>query len=817
MRRGRKIFFVFAILFLSLLYFIQYYANSHKSQIADFAIAQVNKHLNAKIKFDTKNIEVEALFSLPNINLKLPEVLIESNGSKLLSIESVSIGISFFDLFKSSKEIDEIILEGGIIYFEKDRKGKVNYDIFKDQQKSNSFSLPNIKLSDVLLVYKDYTYEKGQLPRSSFVSKISQADLAISVNDQEIQILANMETVVEALKTKSAQYFDNVDIDASADVVYNRTSAELFFRQSLIQLFDAVFPIEASGIINFKAESHNQFDIELNTSSIKTKALKLFMQKIDQDLLGAEFKNGSWDINTRIIGPMASWVNPDLSINLSLDKMNYVSSSIELDNICFEGQMHIPNKGSTGFKIDSFNLELLDKYYNGNGVFTLNQEDYKSQLTLNGNFDLSLFNKFQLVSPSFKINSGLLKLKDAVIKLDADSYSKMPKISLQSDFSILDLDFIYDQFYQIKSAQVSGSYDNELINLSQSNYSLNGELFNYIGKINFRKQQPIFEGKISSNRINLMSCIRHTDEPIVLEDIFNFNLNIDIQDVYYDRLKIDYLKCRLRCANSKIVFDDFTLTAFNGDINGYGFLNQFSRDDLYLNISGLASNLDVSKLFYQLNDFGQSTLTHKHLQGDLIADFNMSLSCDNMLNIDTKSIDFDGDTKIKAGSLINFKPLEELSDYIDIKELRNIKFKDLANQIKISNEIVSFPSMRVYSNAINIEIEGTHSFDNIVDYKLRMKLSSLLSKRKNMKGLQEEIDFDEKGFANLYLLMKGDLEDPDIMFDTKRTKQKVKQNIKAQGTRIKDALKVELGKQKNKQKLVDQEEGELEFIDWDDQ
>ena len=44
--------------------------------------------------------------------------------------------------------------------------------------------------------------------------------------------------------------------------------------------------------------------------------------------------------------------------------MNYVSSSIELDNICFEGQMHIPNKGSTGFKIDSFNLELLDKYYN---------------------------------------------------------------------------------------------------------------------------------------------------------------------------------------------------------------------------------------------------------------------------------------------------------------------------------------------------------------------------------------------------------------------------------------------------------------------
>ena len=125
--------------------------------------------------------------------------------------------------------------------------------------------------------------------------------------------------------------------------------------------------------------------------------------------------------------------------------------------------------------------------------------------------------------------------------------------------------------------------------------------------------------------------------------------------------------------------------------------------------------------------------------------------------------------------------------------------------------------MRILSNAFNIEIEGTHYFDNQIDYKVRMRLSSLLSKKKNIKGLSETVDFDEKGKANLFLIMQGDLEDPDIKFDTKRVKQKLKQDIKNQGTRIKNAFKVEFGKEKKKGQIVDQDHETEEFIDWDDQ
>jgi len=65
-----------------------------------------------------------------------------------------------------------------------------------------------------------------------------------------------------------------------------------------------------------------------------------------------------------------------------------------------------------------------------------------------------------------------------------------------------------------------------------------------------------------------------------------------------------------------------------------------------------------------------------------------------------------------------------------------VKFATLKNQIEIKDKVISFPAMDIKSSAINIQASGTHTFDNVINYRLRILLSELLSKkaRKAKKG-----------------------------------------------------------------------------------
>jgi hypothetical protein len=67
-----------------------------------------------------------------------------------------------------------------------------------------------------------------------------------------------------------------------------------------------------------------------------------------------------------------------------------------------------------------------------------------------------------------------------------------------------------------------------------------------------------------------------------------------------------------------------------------------------------------------------------------------------------------------------------LSKFIDVNELKNLKFASLANTLSIKNRIVTIPAMQIQSNALNVDFAGTHNFDNIIDYRLKILLSDLI-------------------------------------------------------------------------------------------
>lgn len=145
-------------------------------------------------------------------------------------------------------------------------------------------------------------------------------------------------------------------------------------------------------------------------------------------------------------------------------------------------------------------------------------------------------------------------------------------------------------------------------------------------------------------------------------------------------------------------------------------------------------------MFTQLNNFGQTVIEAQNLNGKATTQVDFSASWNAQLQCDLKSIEAAADLSIVNGELIDYKLLEVLAEYVQLKELKHVKFSNLQTHVDIKNQTVYISKTSVKNSALDIEISGSQTFDYVIDYRVKLRLSDWLAKRpgKN-KQLDEEL------------------------------------------------------------------------------
>lgn len=163
--------------------------------------------------------------------------------------------------------------------------------------------------------------------------------------------------------------------------------------------------------------------------------------------------------------------------------------------------------------------------------------------------------------------------------------------------------------------------------------------------------------------------------------------------------------------------------------------------------------------------------------------------------------------------------MQHLSKFAEVEELRHVKFSQLKNTIYIKEGTVIIPDMQILSSAFNLEIAGEHTFNNEIDYHLKLLLSDVLSKRfRKRKKKNEEfsnIEDDGLGRTTLFLVITGTVNDYKISYDKKKARKKIREDFEQEKQEIKDILKNEfpfLKKDTSRIKSVKQNETDKEFI-----
>jgi hypothetical protein len=637
----------------------------------------------------------------------------------------------------------------------------------------------------------------------------------------------------------SSAYTLNISADILTD--YFRTGKATFLKGKKIKT-DLIFDIDNDSrkfnitkgdlIINnlsFTVEGNIKTVKNDNSIFLKIKAEKAKLKDFLKEIPPEYFKpledfesSGMFDFTAQIEGNVSKKQIPGVTFEFGLTKgkIKYLPTDFTLKDVSLKGSFNngkLRNKRSFSLKISGFSSKTATGSLNGNlkianferpdisvdfnaaGKLTELKELFRID-TLNsvsGNVNIKMvfrnrlksFSKFTIQDFLSSKTSGKLKISN--VKLDFKQ-SLLGYKNFNGSFRFSNNDLIIENF----SGDVSGS-----------DFQMKGTFINILPYFFLPDKRFSVNADLKSSMLNFDELLQYKTQGsdtvyrIRIPENINISLGLNVKKLRFRKFKAQDISGKLIVRNKSIVVKYGSFSSMDGHTDIEGRIDGSNPAKLVLTCDADIQKVDISKLFYEFGDFGQDNITYRKLKGKVTAKVFYESSFSNTLKIYPESVNTVGDITIENGELINYTPLFKLGRYLRNKNLKHIKFSTLKNQIAIRNKVIYIPEMEIKSSTLNLSLNGTHTFDNEIDYHIRILLSEILSQEKR-KDIENEIEGiiiedDNSGRTSLPIKMTGKASDPQISYDSKAVRRIISSNMKREKENIKDVFRKEFGGKSN--------------------
>lgn len=213
----------------------------------------------------------------------------------------------------------------------------------------------------------------------------------------------------------------------------------------------------------------------------------------------------------------------------------------------------------------------------------------------------------------------------------------------------------------------------------------------------------------------------------------NMSFDFDIKHLNYHRYELNnfYVKARTT-KNHFIYLDTMSLQAAGGMVRLKGYFNGSDRNRIYFSPQMTIENVNLDKLLFKFENFGQDHLVSENLHGNLSGNISgkVHVHPDLVPIIDDSELHLNID--VIQGQLENYSALEAMSDFFKDKNLDKVRFDTLSNTLDFSKGVLSIPSMTINSTLGFIELSGKQDVDMNMEYYIRIpwKLVAQIGKQK---------------------------------------------------------------------------------------
>lgn len=822
-------------------------------EIQKIFVSEINKSLAAQVEVD--GVSLSLFKDFPHASVRFQGVRMKEAGSipskkYLLKAKTISLRFNLLDIVRKKYKVKVLRLTNLEVSPHVFSDGTDNYHFWKSTSSAANqnfaFELQKIVLTNIHLIYTNestQTLIDATLPGFVATGKFSSEQYTL--------------TLAGAVAMKQ---FKMHDTEYSGERILNLWLAlDADNKNGTYKITDG--RIE-TGKLQLKADgqiTYSNVKKALNLSiaaqgSTLEEMISLVPQNFSNRLNGYDFK-GKADIQTTISGRFGDKYLPSISVRLDLNNgsISEKSSGVSFREVSVVASYVLKDNGkSETITINNLKAKLGDGLINGalvlNGLQASNV-----QSTFNVSVNLNELQQF-LKSKYFQSMSGWLSIKGAfdgnISNLSHPTSDDIRNSNFSGSGSIQQAEVkLTDYSLPITKINARFTFNGNDLQMQQvamlvgkSDFNFNCTLSNLIGWTYNNNENLGINGTLQTSRFDWdeLSAAQNTHKGYSKEYNFSLPESIDISKLQFRCNSFTFSTFTATALSGNIQMIDKVLTANSilmqtskGKVAGQFTINARAAEHSFIQAKANLNQVNVSSLFTQFANFGQDDLKAENLEGTISADIVFAAKMLNNLDIDLNSVKAHADIQIDNGRLVNYKPMQSLSSFLRVEDLADIRFQTLVNQIDIANQVIFIPSMSVKSSALDLELMGTHTFNNDLDYHFVIGLADLLAakyKRKNT-GYDSQLEFgtpeeDGRGKTKLYVSLTGTIDKPVVKYDKKAVRQKITSELQQQKVELKQILKQEfkwfasdsirkIQQSKDKEIQKKQEEGKF-VIEWDE-
>ena len=746
------ILLVIIVLLIAIPFFLE-------GKIEEIVKTKVNQNVNAT--FDFEDADLSLLASFPSAEVSLSKVRLINKapfeGDTLFASDQVALKMGIGELFKGADDpigIRSLVVDGAKLYISIDKEQNASYDVALDTAQDPTvesseavegfkLNLQSYVISNARIIYDDRAagmrFEVDEMQHSG------SGDL--SLNTSELQTATDG---LVSFELDSTNYLNNNQIHLDAligiDLIQNKYS--FLKNEALINQLPLIF----EGFVKLNDNETQEVDISFKTpSSDFSNFLAVIPETYSKNIenvkttgnfaVAGTFK-GVVDatyipkFNIAINSENASFKYPDLP--KSVNNIN-IDTKINNDTGIIEDTYVTLDRLSFTIDQDKFNMTANVKEMLGNA---------KVKAHVDGRMNLANLSKAYPVPVDLNLR-GLLTA-DITTAFDMASIEKeqYANTATTGNLNLQDFEFASDDFANpIKLQSTAVDFTPQTVTLKelkgttgQTDFNAKGTIDNLLGYM-FNDENIKGDFDFNANTFALSDfMVAETTAPseekrerkkkpatapapekIKIPSFLDVTINATASKVLYDNLTLKDVKGTLRIKDETATLSNVTSSIFNGRMGLNGKVSTKSEKstfDMKLDMS----QLQIGETLKSLDLLKALAPIASVLQGKLDSDISLSGNLTDDLIPDIMTLTGDLLTNVKADKIDTQKApiLSALNSKLSFINLDDLNLKDLKTKMSFKNGLVNVKPFTVNYKDIAINVGGTHTFNENIDYKATM-------------------------------------------------------------------------------------------------
>lgn len=726
-----------------------------KDQIKELVIEEVNKSLNAKLSMG--EFDLTFISTFPNMTVELNDTKLEGinefKGVELMNIKQFVAHVGFWSVVSGDQvEIDEIHLIEPKFDVRVLNNGLANYDIVKpDSVKTpeEAAEPSNFKLS-----LKEYSIQGGTV---SYKDEPGSIDLKIKnlnhtgTGDLTADVV-DFETTTKMDQMSFGMSGVNYLSEVKTDVVMN-ILLEFTDKTSKFTLKDNEFKLNAltfslDGFYEM-LEGYDNMDLKMNASKATFKEFLSLIPAFYHTGYEGMISKGNLEMGGMVKGKMDDTNLPGWDFKLKIDK----------------GSVKYPDLPGS---INNIFVDAGSVFAGGDNLDKITLDVKKFTASFGGNSlaaDLKMRNPMTdpLLISNILANIDLATLKNYVPMAEGESYNGKLKADVHLDGRMSSLDkgdyeafkaegtlSLLDMLYKSKDLSNDVSIQEMLFRFSpknlnleklnaktgRSDFQMNGTIDNYMGYL-FREELLKGAFNFSSNNLDLdelMNIVPTTEgseaapatetsessEPVLIPNNVDFTLKTSVGNMKYNGIDVKNVNGTVKMKEEVAQLEGLSMNAMGGAIGLRGSYDTRDHAKPKIDFAYTLKDIDIQQLAKNFLTIEKLAPIAKYTKGKISSSFEMKSDLTANLDPIYSSLNGFGDLSTSTVTISGFKPMEKMGEVLNMSKLSSQTIKDLKAKFKFADGKVNVSPFDVKLGKIKTTVSGFTSFEQAIDYDLKM-------------------------------------------------------------------------------------------------